>query len=390
MKQHLKKIIIKLNLVYILSIPLLLFRIFPIKKNRILFVNFSGKGYGDSPKYIADIFLRDKKEYEMFWVLKKGLKNDIPSGIEAIQKYSIRYFYLLATSRVIVSNVRLDQYILKRKKQRYIQTWHGCLPIKKIEYDIADKLPDYYRKVMKNDNKNIDVMISNSDFCTELYRRAFKFNGRIEEYGTPRNDCFINDIDKLSKKARAYLKDESTRYVLYAPTFRNNYENNPYDIDYELLTKTLEEKTHKKWKVLLRLHPSVKNCQSIIKPNSYVINMTDYSDMQELLCACDILITDYSSTMFEGMIAEKSVLLYAKDIEEYADERGYYFDFAELPFPLAKNNNELIDIIKNNDLNGMKDNYNSFKKRLGLVENGTASQKVCELISSYIDGVDDE
>ena len=106
--------------------------------------------------------------------------------------------------------------------------------------------------------------------------------------------------------------------------------------------------------------------------------------------AADFIITDYSSVMFEGMIADKSVIIYANDIEKYNKERGMYFEFDELPFPLARNNKELKDIIKNNDLNEMKKNYDSFKKKVGLVEEGVASKKVCDLISSYIDGVGNE
>ena len=149
-----KKIIVKLNIVNILSIPLYIFRIFPIKNNRILFENFTGKGYADSPKSIAENLINSNDDYELYWVIKDNkFKKEFPSKIKAIKLYSLKYFYIMATAKVWVSNSRFDQYVIKRKQQFYIQTWHGGLGMKKIEYDAEDKLSEYYKKVMKKDKE---------------------------------------------------------------------------------------------------------------------------------------------------------------------------------------------------------------------------------------------
>ncbi len=386
MKKKLKKIIVKLNIVDLLSIPLFIFRIFPIKKNRILFENFTGKGYGDSPKYIAEHLLKSNDKYELFWVFRKGTKIKLPKGIFPIKLYSIKFFYIMATSKIWISNSRLDQYVVKRKDQFYIQTWHGGLGIKKIEYDVEDKMSEYYKKVMAKDNSNIDIMISNGKFCTELYKRGFKYKGKIVEVGTPRNDVLINDKTSLNNKVRKIFNINSDdKIILYAPTFRNNYEKNPYDINFKGIKEIYENKFKCKCHIIVKMHPRITNSENLINnSNVKMINATSYPDIQELICACDILITDYSSTMMEAMIANKPVIIYANDIDSYIDERGFYFKFEELPFPLAKNNDDLKSVFESLDLNKILSSYKNFKEKVGLKELGTSTNKVCKIIENEI------
>lgn len=378
-----KKIIVKLNIVNILSIPLYIFRIFPIKNNRILFENFTGKGYADSPKSIAENLINSNDDYELYWVIKDNkFKKEFPSKIKAIKLYSLKYFYIMATAKVWVSNSRFDQYVIKRKQQFYIQTWHGGLGMKKIEYDAEDKLSEYYKKVMKKDNKNMNLMVSNSDFCTELYRRSFRYTGDILEVGTPRNDVLINNKEELSKKARKLLNiDKDINILLYAPTFRLDYSKNPYDINFEKLKRVLENKTKNEWIILVKLHPRINNSDELLgKYKNYITDVTNYSDIQELICACDMLITDYSSTEMEAMIADKPVVIYANDVKDYIDERGFSLGFDEIPFKLTENNDELTNYIEKVNFDDIKKEYSIFMKKVGLKETGKATSSVCDVI----------
>ena len=331
--------------------------------------------------------LKENEDIEIVWFVKniEKVKKEFPSRVRLVKIFSLRYLYELATAKVWVNNSRFDQFVIKRKGQYYIQTWHGGLALKKIEYDAADKMSEYYHKVMKNDNNLMDVMISNSKFCTEVYRRAFRFKGDIKEYGTPRNDFLLQKHDDTITKIRNFFDiKEDNKILLYAPTFRDKYLKNPYDIDFERVKKELEDKTKQKWKIIVKLHPRIENPEDLIKFNDDIINATKYPDVQELIYSCDLLITDYSSTMFESLIANKSVILYANDIENYINERGFYFTFEELPFLLSKNNEELIKIIRTNNLEEMKKGYEDFKKEVGLKENGDASKKVYEIIKEKI------
>ena len=195
MKNNMKNIIVKLNLINIISILYYVFRIFKIKTNKIFCQNFtSGKGIGDSPKYIALELLKDKdKKYDIVWAVKnkKDIK-EVPKGIRLVKIYSIQYFYEMATAKIWISNTRFELFTRKRKGQFYIQTWHSPLRLKKIQNDANEYLSEYYKKCMKNDSKMIDVILSGCEFSTEIYKRAFLYDGRILEIGTPRCDIFFD------------------------------------------------------------------------------------------------------------------------------------------------------------------------------------------------------
>jgi CDP-glycerol glycerophosphotransferase len=384
MKKIIKKLLYDLN---ILSIPFYLCRIFKIKNNKIICSNFYGNGYGDSPKYICEELLKNKSRYDIVWVVKKNVPNEFPDGIRTVKVNSLKYIYELSTSKVWIFNCRKNRAIKKRKEQFYIQTWHGGIALKKIEKDAESKLDQNYILQAKEDSKAIDLIVSNGTFCTNMYKRAFWYEHEIIECGTPRNDALINaDKCEIKEKICNYFDiPKDYKILLYAPTFRDKYIKNPYDINFDNIIKILNNEIGNKWKVLIRLHPK-ENCpDKFINFGKDVINATNYKDIQELILSCDMLITDYSSTMFEAMIANKQVILYANDIEEYNMERGLYFSFDELPFKLATNNEELKRILceKNNN---NEDRYNEFKKNIGLKEDGKASLKIAEIIERNIYG----
>lgn len=380
MKKFIKKIIIRLNLIDILGIFFIIFRVFPIKTNKIVFISYFGKGYGDNPKYIAEKLIDANKNYDLVWLVNNTSDTAFPDEIRKVKLRSLKAFYELATAKVWVNNSRFQTYILKRKKQYYIQTWHGSLALKKIEYDAEDKLNEYYRKVMKHDTKQIDLMLSNSTFCTEMYKRAFRYSGEIQEFGSPRNDILIQDHQELRNKIINLFQIKEEKILLYAPTFRQAYTKNPYDIDFENLKNVLEKQTGHTWKIIIKLHPIIATKSELINGMENVINASSYGDIQELICASDLLITDYSSTMFEAMIANKPVVLYANDIENYNEERGTYFNLQELPFPLCENNDELFKLLNTIKLKDIINSYSDFKKQVGLNETGKASQEVANKI----------
>lgn len=356
----------------------LFFSALPLKNNRVIIISFAGKGYGDNGRYIAEGLLKHK-EIEIYWVANRHFSSKVPTGIKLVRYNSFSYLRILATSKIWINNTRFMYKVHKRKDQKYIQIWHGNLALKKIEFD--GNMPKRYIKIMKRDNKLINLMVSNSDFCTNMFKKSFKYDGVIEKYGTARDDIFFHKIKRneaISRVKDKYDIEEKTKVLTYAPTFRNSYENDPYNINIEDLKETLETITKQKWVILLRLHPLVKN-HEILK-NKTAINASNYPDMQELICASDIVITDYSSVMFESMIADKSVILYASDIDSYRKERGYYFKFEELPFPIATNNQELAEIINKFNKMDQRKQYASFKKKIGLIEDGKASERIVKYI----------
>lgn len=384
LKRNIKDIIVKLNLIDILRLPLFLCWIFPIDNKKVFGINFSGKDYGDNAKYIIEELHKQDSSLKFVWTLNRKLykKNNLPEYVKPVLNCSPAFFFHLATSKFWINNSRFEQFVIKRKSQYYIQTWHGGIALKKIEMDASDKLSLHYHKVIKNDNKMIDLMLSNSNFCSEMYRRAFLYKGRIFECGSPRNDFLINaDREKITQKIKKTFNiSNSSKIVLYAPTFRNKYSSNPYDINFSKLISSLKEKTNDDWQIIIKLHPRIEDTSLFIDENYNYIDATKYPDVQELILAADLVITDYSSVMFESMIANKWVELYANDINSYINERGFYFKFSELPFDLAVNNEKLINNIQSYTSESLNEEYKDFEKKIGLKESGNASKNVADLI----------
>lgn len=365
---------------------LLIFSIFKIKNKKIIVINREGMGYWDMGKYICNELVKDN--YEIFWPCKNEYINTLPSDINFVKYDSIIYLYHLATAKIRINNCGFPLWIRKRKEQFYIQTWHGCIWFKKVWSAIEEKLSKYSILSGKCDAKMINTMISNSDFCTNIFKNYFWYNGEILEYGCPRNDIIINKNKNLIKKVRKYLSiwnDE--KICLYAPTFRKDNSLNSYNINYKALVNELEKKFKWKWKILLRLHPSLSNqSQKILGFGSDVINVTDYPDIQELLLASDFMITDYSSCVFDYALTYKPALIYASDIEEYKKERDFFVNIDDTPFPIATNNNELITIVKSFNINKYQENVRIYYQKMWLNETGNSCKKIAEMVYFVTNG----
>lgn len=366
---------------YILKFINEIIKMFPIKKNRCLIYSSYGANYGCSPKYVSEYLVENNPEIEVIWVFNQPEKYDI-RGVKKVKNMSLKYFYYLSTSKFIVTNFRTPVEFKKRDKQIYIQTWHSSLRLKMIEKDAEDTLPQNYIKQAKEDSKKLDYLVSGCKYSTEIFKKCFWYDGEILEIGTPRNDFLLTIKEKKIRDIKDNLDIGDEKILLYAPTFRKDNNLDVYNVDYERLLNGLEKKYNCKWKILLRLHPHLINIMPEIKLEN-VINVTRYDDIQELLAISDILISDYSSLMFDFTITKRPCFLYVPDLEEYqSKDRKLYFNVKELPFKIAKSNDELIDKIVNFSNEEYNKSLELFLNKIGSYENGKASQKIAELIKN--------
>ena len=369
----------------------LVFLLCPINKNKIVVTNFYGKAYGDNPKYIIEELIKDYSKVEIVWFVNdiEYSKKLFPKEIKLVKYGSIKAIYEQATAKALIDNSRRDYFLLKRKKQFYIQTWHGTIALKKVENDVVDTLEKRYIRKAKFDSKSADLFVSGSKFMSELYRKSFWYNKTIVEYGTPEADILINNKITVEQKEsyKEKLKiDKNKKIVLYAPTFRSYNNLDCYNIDFKELISNLNKKTGDNWVILLRLHPNIA-IKSHELSNIYandVIDVSSYPDIYELMLLSDICISDYSTVIFEFSFMKKPVFLYATDIEDYLKDRGFYFDIYNLPFQLAVNNDELIKNINNFDYKQYLNKLNVFYGDVCLYETGHASKKVAEIIIDVI------
>lgn len=360
--------------------------ILPVDKKKVVFCSYYGRGYSDNPKAIAEAMIKAKTDAKLVWLVKNDKEAaTLPPEIESCPYDSIKRIWALATARVWVDNCRkYDRF--KKKNQYYLQTWHG-FPLKKIEKDAISALPADYERGAMRDSKHIDLMVSNSKFYTETIRRCFWYDGVIEEYGTPRNDVFVKPQIETEKKVRdAFNLPEDQKLVLYAPTFRVDHSTEAYRIDANALADACCKRFGGKWTVLIRLHPNVaKQSEDLfVYDGEIVADATMYPDMQELLCASDILITDYSSSMFDFSISGKPCFRFALDIDGYSIDRNFYFELDSLPFPLADSNEKMIELVESFDAEKYASERDAFYAELALCEDGKASERCANWIKNHL------
>ena len=364
-----------------------------VHKGRMMCWAYTFKQYSCNPRYLTEHLLENNTEFEIFWVFRGNVDTSgVDKRIKCVRYKSLQYYILVNTAEFFITNARTDPYRIywhKRKGQKYVMLWHGGVALKRIEKDAEAQLSYSYLKKAKIDSKVCDLMVSGCRFQTSLLKEKFWYDGEILERGIPRNDVFFDKARHPEMKERICHKygiSPDSRIVLYAPTFRRNKSIEPYRIDWSRVVPELRKiYDTEKISVLLRLHPNLigkADASSLINDES-VIDVTRYHDMQELLCVSDLLITDYSSSMFDITMLKKPCMLYATDIEKY--NRGYYFDFAELPFPLARNEEELIGNIRTFDSAAYDESVESFfEKHIGLCEDGNASKAIADWLTRHI------
>lgn len=370
-------------------------RLFPIK-NKIVATTMRGRKYGDNPRYILEELIKQCPKIDFVWLEGNGYEVNAPSWCRKVPyRITPKTVYELSTARIIIDTHRFRSTIRKRKGQVFIETWHGGLGIKKIEGDIQRVLDTPWEmEEIRNTVKLADVFISNSDHLSSIYRRAFGYKGPILKCGYPKDDIMVHDNSQIVKKVRRELSiGPREKILLYAPTFRdefafgNEHDFSVYDINYERVKDALQDHFGGKWIVLVKWHPTM--VPYIQRNNIHYENVTDvtnYNDMQGLLCTADIVISDYSSCIFDAALRGIPCFTYAKDFEKYKGTQGTYFEMEELPFPYAKDNDELIQNIRSFDKQTYMQRWNMFKKKTGLVINGHAAKDIADRIIQIFNG----
>lgn len=374
-------------------VPNILYKDLPLENNKI-FIRCCFGSYCCNPKYIVEELLKQELPYNIVWMVDDRydkFSKDFPTDkIKIVMNGTKEAEIERATSKIVIDNERAFFYpesnTIKKEGQIYIQTWHGSLGIKKVGAEIT-KLSERQCFFHHLDSEQIDYLISNSTFETDLYKRYFYGYGQILEIGHPRNDIlFRNDTQDLKEKVyNNFNLPLEKKLVIYAPTWRDDYNLKCFSIDFEKIKSALEKRFGGEYVFLNKMHPKYvkKNMDQDSNPN--IIYATHYSDMQELLLVADVLVTDYSSCMFDFMLTNKPVFLYATDVNKYKKQRGLYYPLESTPFPIATNNDELINNIKEFNYDNYKNKVEDFLKEKGCIDDGHASERVVNLIKGLIE-----
>lgn len=376
-----------LRLIGIRCMKLLLYvlYIFPLKRNFVMFCSYDGKSYACNPKYIYEYMKKNCRGYKYIWVFND--QKDIPKEIneEIIVKFkSLKYYYYLAITKVYINNGIAPAYFPFRKSQIVIGTWHGGGAYKKGGISVTKTKS--YIETMKLISQNATYVLSSSERFSKILKKSFLIpESKIIKCGMPRNDIMFQNEEKIKKKVKGFFGiPEEGHIILYAPTFRSTiasvesgFSQGDYLVDIKKLKSALEKRFGGTWFVLFRTHYYL-----CFVDMENVISATEYPDMQELLLAADVLLNDYSSSMwdFSLKVPHKPCFIYADDWKKYDSERGFEMPIQEWPFPLSASNDELYQNILNFNQAEYEKAVDRHLQTLGSYENGKATEIVTEII----------
>ncbi|MFG3345355.1 CDP-glycerol glycerophosphotransferase family protein [Streptomyces sp. NPDC048018] len=352
-------------------------------KDTVVYASFSGRQFSDSPRAVYEELLRQGSDLEHVWVVEDR-RAEIPEGVRVIRRWSREWYEALGNSRYIVTNTHLPFWIRRREGQVIVQTWHGT-PLKRIGHDIdsvqfADR--KYLQKVAE-ETPSWSFLISPNRFSTPIMKRAFQYDGEILESGYPRNDVLLSPkTEDLARAVRERIGlPEGKKVVLYAPTWRDDqfYQAGNYKFDLRLDITKAAERLGDDHVLLVRKHSNIVDAVPGAG-DGFVFDVSSYPDIAELFLITDVLVTDYSSLMFDFANTGRPMLFFTYDLEYYRDQlRGFYFDFEKrAPGPLLQTSDELIEALGDIDRisAGFTDAYREFREVFCDLDDGHASERV--------------
>ncbi|WP_405716193.1 bifunctional glycosyltransferase family 2 protein/CDP-glycerol:glycerophosphate glycerophosphotransferase [Streptomyces xanthophaeus] len=317
----------------------------------VLFDAFKGTQYSDSPRALHEEMVRRGVPVEHLWVVRDD-QVAVPPTARAVRMWSPEWYEALGRSRYVIANNHLPDWFQKRDGQIVVQTWHGT-PLKKIGHDIeavhfADKR---YLERVEKEVQNWDMLVSPNSFSTPILQRAFRFPGEMVESGYPRNDVLrrADSAHRAAEVRRRIGLPPGKKVLLYAPTWRDDqfYAPGKYKLDFRIDLDDARAQLQQDHVLLVRRHPNV------VDPvpgagDGFVHDVSDYPDMADLSLITDVMITDYSSLMFDFVNTGRPILFFTYDLDHYRDTlRGFYFDFEQsAPGPLLYTSAELVGAIR--------------------------------------------
>ncbi|WP_220453831.1 CDP-glycerol glycerophosphotransferase family protein, partial [Mammaliicoccus sciuri] len=354
-----------------------LFRMLPIKSNYIVYYSYWGDQYSCSPKALYKNILENEKNFKNIWILNDTNMPIDGNGIK-VKKNSLKYWYYLATSKYFIQNTNMPIDYKKRRKQKEVQTFHGTF-MKTMGFDTPElkyetrqnKIDEFQKKV-----NNWDYVSIPSDYMKEKAKSAFNTRVKALKTGFPRNDMLFDALKYKEETKRSLNIPEGKKVILYAPTWREGKSSN-----IEMNIKRIQETLDDQYVLLIRAHYMVSGNMDIRDYYPFAINVSNYPSIEELYSITDVLITDYSSVMFDFAYLKKPMIFYAYDLEKYLyGERGVYLNYSNIiPGPLVRTTDEIINVLSNysNLDNKYKDKYEKFYNEFCQYgRNGNSSNQV--------------
>lgn len=341
--------------------------------NLILFVSFGGRYFNDSPKCLYDAMKKDTRfqNCRLVWGFREP--DAFKDVKEKVKIDTLNYYITALKARCWITNVHIERGVnFKGKHTFYLNTTHTILP--KVTGTLIDRKNTFTSK----GGSKCDCYTVQCEFERDILEVD---NSLVQVIGYPKSDILANYTHEYYIQVRNKLRIPSgKKVILYAPTFREGKDRSvPLKVDF----KKWEEVLGEDYIVLFRAHPVVACNLEIDSSNTFVKDVSSYSDNNDLIIASDILISDYSGIFFEFGVQDKPMFCYAYDYDEYIKIRPLYFDIRkELPGGFL-NESDLLHYIKSGDRVEIMELVKSFKEKYITVY-GNATSKCLDIIHSSI------
>ena len=349
---------------------------------KVVHTSFEGR-YSDNPRALYEAWIDRRPGDTHTWIADPGHLHGFPAGVHTVPPAGPRCVEALESADLLIGNTHTDLDWNKRPGAVYLQTWHGT-PLKRVHFDVLWAPPGRLDRLTRDVNR-WDLLISPNSASTAHLRAAFGFTGEVLETGYPRNDVLSSpNRDEIRARVRRELEiPDDTRVVLYTPTFRDDtvFADGRPDIELAMRTGPLLERLGDNHCLLLRLHYLMTDRRAPEQGRS-VRDVSYYPDVAHLYLAADVMVTDYSSTMFDFAVTGKPLLFFTYDLNRFRDEvRGFYFDLAEqAPGPMLSSQDDLADALL--DLPAVEKTYAAtyaqFRERFCHLEDGHSTDRVLD------------
>jgi CDP-glycerol glycerophosphotransferase len=355
---------------------------------RFVYNSFEGR-YSDSPRALYETLRARGGDHEHVWLADRAhAAGFADADVTTAEWATAEGRTALERADVLIANTHTDIAWTKATDAVYLQTWHGT-PLKRIHWDVLWAPPGRLER-LSHDVARWDYLVSPNAASTPRLRGAFRYEGEILESGYPRNDVLsAPDRDAIRAAVRQELAiPEGRTVVLYAPTWRDAEVFGPAEerivealrlpFDVDAFTRQLGA-DHV---LLLRLHYMLTG-RTQAAEHPALRDVSFYADISRLYLAADVLVTDYSSAMFDFAITGRPMLFYTYDLADYQNRsRGFYFDFTApvAPGPLLTTTQDVLDALR--DLPAVSERhaepYARFRERFCHLEDGHASDRVLD------------
>lgn len=349
----------------------------------VLFESFDGKAASDSGLELYRELVRRDTDLSMYWSVT-DLSVAAPAGVQKVVQFSQQWFELLQSAGYLVNNGLFPSAFRKNAHQTYIQTWHGT-PVKKIGYDgPTNHMALSHLASLNRERSYWDFLVTQNDYARGTLPLALGYSGEVITVGSPRNDPLYDpDLDGRRRTIRDLIGiPEGRSAILYTPTWRDHITDfkRPHGhVDY-LDTELMRQRLGEDYVLLLRNHPDITG-ERPRQQSSFIFDVTSYPDVNDLYLAADMLVSDYSSVIFDFCNTGKAMYFFAPDVDLVRNgPRGFYLDYeATVPGPVLKSTEDLIEAIQEGSGN-YHANYEEFRSQFAGLDDGSAAARVVDRV----------